>query len=209
MLPWCNVLLEPERTLLGLSFQESLSRYQRIKRVMAWGLAQIHAERFYETYGSQAYESSSAQVKALLAFASQNERRAALSSTGAKLSPDQRTVLEAMGWFLEQIRGERTLFRETDVPVKLKEGLRLSANAGWVITDGDHYQLKSNANLQVAVRRQLERLSRNFFQPIPLMKFATVIQDTAKSLRPIAILITKTKSPLPLTPEYPSFARRT
>ncbi|WP_024678834.1 hypothetical protein [Pseudomonas syringae] len=163
MLPWCNVLLEPERTLLGLSFQESLSRYQRIKRVMAWGLAQIHAERFYETYGSQAYESSSAQVKALLAFASQNERRAALSSTGAKLSPDQRTVLEAMGWFLEQIRGERTLFRETDVPVKLKEGLRLSANAGWVITDGDHYQLKSNANLQVAVRRQLERLSRNFF----------------------------------------------
>lgn len=163
MAPWWNVLQEPERTLLGLSFQEAQSRYQQIKQMMAWGLAQNHAERFYETYGSQACESPLARVEALLAFGSQSDLRSALSSTEPGLSSDHRAVLETMSWLLAQARSGRTLFHEAEVPERLTEGLRLGARAGLIVTNDSHFQLKPHAMLQVSVRRQFERFSQTFF----------------------------------------------
>lgn len=160
--PWQGVLPEPQCTLLGVAFQEAQHRYQHVKRLMAWGLPQTRAADCYDTFGSDACALPLARLKALLSFGSSQLMHSALSSQ-TSLEPSQRGALELLTWFRDQGSKGRTIFHKTELPKSSGKALELCTERGWTIVDGEYCQLKSHAMLQVAVRRQLERLSSSFF----------------------------------------------
>lgn len=160
--PWQGVLPEPQCTLLGVAFQEAQQRYQHVKRLMAWGLPQTRAEACYDTFGSDACALPLARLKALLSFGSSQLIQSALSSQ-TSLEASQRVALELLTWLRDQGSKGRTIFHKRELPKSSGKALELCTDQGWTIVDGEYCQLKSHAMLQVAVRRQLERLSSSFF----------------------------------------------
>lgn len=163
MRPWRSVLHEPQSTLLGCAFQEGQQRYQSIKRLMSWGLSQKQAEHFYERHGADACMEPLGRLKALLTESSSHQIRLAASLTDATLSCDHRALLDLMSWLREQGRRGCTLVQIRELPKGSGKALNLSAEWGWVLVNGEHCQLASHAMLQVAIRRQLERLASTFF----------------------------------------------
>lgn len=159
---WQGVLPEPQCTLLGVAFQEAQQRYQHVKRLMAWGLPQTRAEACYDTFGSDACALPLARLKALLSFGSSQLIQSALSSQ-TSLEASQRGALELLTWFRDQGLRGRTIVHKTELPKSPAKALELCTDRDWTIVDGEYCQLKSHAMLQVAVRRQLERLSSSFF----------------------------------------------
>lgn len=160
--PWQGVIPEPQCTLLGVAFQEAQQQYQHVKRLMAWGLPQTRAEVCYDTLGPDACTLPLARLKALLSFGSSQLIQSALSSQ-TSLEVSQRMALELLTWFIDQGSKGRTIFHKTELPKSSGKALELCTDQGWIIVDGEHCQLKSQAILQVAVRRQLECLASSFF----------------------------------------------
>ncbi len=167
--PWRNVLHEAQCTQLGYAFQEAGTRYQSVKRLMSWGLSQTQAETAHDTHGAATYKAPLGRMKALLSSGSSHQIKSALS-TNSSLPSDHRTVLKLMSWLKDQGRRGRTVFHMRDLPKDSTKALQLCAEWGWMVVDGELCQLPSHTMLQVGIRRQLERVSRQFFPTYTLQE---------------------------------------
>ncbi|KTT51585.1 hypothetical protein NS337_16770 [Pseudomonas oryzihabitans] len=159
---WEYLLPNNQLILLSMAFQQAQQYYEHTKQLMAWGLSQAKAEACYETYGSDACTFPLGWLKSILSFGSQKLIQSSLAAN-ANVEDQYHQALEFLAWLKNQDRSGQTVFNTASLPDNFQQAAKLCAAIGWVIVDREYCQLRSHAMLQVAVRRQLERISKTFF----------------------------------------------
>lgn len=162
MVGWECLLANNQCILLGIAFKQAEQYYEHTKQLMAWGLSQEKAESCYKTYGADACTFPLGLLQSILSFGSQELIQSTIASN-ANIDDRYQDALKLLVWLKSQGQNGYTIFRTVDLPNNFQQAVKLCAAIGWIISDREYCQLRSHAMLQVAVRRQLERISKTFY----------------------------------------------